>query len=156
MQKITPFLWFDDKAEEAMHFYVSIFNNSKVQGVTRYGEVGPGPKGAVMTASFTLDGQEFVALNGGPSFTFSPAISFVINCETQDEVDRFWEKLSEGGKTLQCGWLQDKYGISWQVVPTVLIELLNDADPVKSNRVMQAMLHMIKIDIEGIRRAYKQ
>jgi len=109
-----------------------------------------------MTASFMLDGQEFVALNGGPSFTFSPAISFVINCETQHEVDRYWEKLSEGGKTLQCGWLQDKYGISWQVVPTVLIELLNDADPVKSNRVMQAMLQMVKIDIEGIRRAYEQ
>jgi len=156
MQKITPFLWFDDKAEEAMHFYVSIFNNSKARGVTRYGEAGPGPKGTVMTASFMLDGQEFVALNGGPSFTFSPAISFVINCETQDEVDRYWEKLSEGGKTLQCGWLQDKYGISWQVVPTVLIELLNDADPVKSNRVMQAMLQMVKIDIEGIRRAYEQ
>jgi len=156
MQKITPFLWFDDKAEEAMHFYISIFNNSKVVRVIRYGEAGPGPEGTVMTASFTLDGEEFVALNGGPSFTFSPAISFVINCETQDEVDRFWEKLSEGGKTLQCGWLQDKYGISWQVVPTVLIELLNDADPVKSNRVMQAMLLMNKIDIEGIRRAYEQ
>ena len=156
MQKITPFLWFDDKAEEAMHFYVSIFSNSKVLDVTRYGEAGPGPKGTVMTASFVLDGQEFVALNGGPHYTFSPAISFVINCETQDEVDRLWERLSEGGKTLQCGWLQDKYGLSWQVVPTALIELLNDADPVKANRVMQAMLQMEKIDIEGLRRAYEQ
>ena len=156
MKKITPFLWFGGKAEEAMNFYVSIFDNSKVLGINRYGEAGPGPKGSVMTASFVLDGQEFVALNGGQQFTFSPAISFVVHCETQDEVDRFWERLSEGGEKLSCGWLQDKYGVSWQIVPAAMIELLNDADPAKSNRVMQAMLQMTKIDIEALRRAYEQ
>ena len=156
MQKITPFLWFDDKAEEAMNFYVSIFNNSKVVGITRYGEAGPGPKGTVMTASFVLDGQEFVALNGGPQFTFSPAISFVVNCESQDEVDRLWESLSEGGEKRNCGWLQDKYGVSWQIVPVAMVEMLTDADPVKANRVMQAMLQMDKIDIAVLRQAYGQ
>lgn len=156
MQKITPFLWFDDKAEEAMNFYVSIFKNSKVVSITRYGEAGPGAAGAVMTASFLLHGQEFVALNGGPQFTFSPAISFVVNCTTQDEVDELWAKLSAGGKEVQCGWLEDRYGLSWQIVPTVLIEMLNDADPVKANRVMQAMLQMVKIDIEGLQRAYEE
>ena len=154
MQKITPFLWFDDKAEEAMNFYVSVFENSKVVSINRYGEAGPGPAGSVMTASFVLYGQEFVALNGGPHFKFSPAISFVVNCTTQEEVDELWAKLSAGGKEVQCGWLEDKYGLSWQIVPTVLIEMLNDADPVKANRVMQAMLQMVKIDIAGLRRAY--
>jgi predicted 3-demethylubiquinone-9 3-methyltransferase (glyoxalase superfamily) len=154
MQKITPFLWFNDQAEEAMNFYVDIFNNSKVLGITRYGAAGPKPEGTVMTASFVLDGQEFVALNGGPEFSFSPAISFVVNCTSQDEVDELWAKLSAGGKEVQCGWLQDKYGLSWQIVPTVLIEMLNDADPIKANRVMQTMLQMVKIDIDSLRRAY--
>jgi len=154
MQKITPFLWFDGKAEEAMNFYVAIFKNSKILSVTRYGEAGPGPKGTVMTAKFELDGQAFVALNGGPQFTFTEAISFVVNCETQQEVDELWEKLSEGGQKSRCGWLKDKYGLSWQVVPTALVEMLQDKDPKKSNRVMQAMLQMDKIDIETLRRAY--
>ena len=156
MQKITPFLWFDDKAEEAMNFYVSVFKNSRVVSITRYGEAGPGAAGTVMTASFVLDGQEFVALNGGPQFTFSPAISFVVNCTSQAEVDELWTKLSAGGKEVQCGWLEDRYGLSWQIAPTALIEMLQDADPAKANRVMQAMLQMIKIDIEGLRRAYEQ
>jgi len=154
MQKITPFLWFDGKAEEAMNFYVAIFKNSKILSVTRYGEAGPGPKGTVMTAKFELDGQAFVALNCGPQFTFTGAISFVVNCETQQEVDELWEKLSEGGQKSRCGWLKDKYGLSWQVVPTALVEMLQDKDPKKSNRVMQAMLQMDKIDIETLRRAY--
>ena len=154
MQKITPFLWFDGKAEEAMNFYVAIFKNSKILSVTRYGEAGPGPKGTVMTAKFELDGQEFIALNGGPLFTFTEAISFVVNCETQQEVDELWEKLSEGGQKSRCGWLKDKYGLSWQVVPTALVEMLQDKDAKKSSRVMQAMLQMDKIDIETLRRAY--
>jgi predicted 3-demethylubiquinone-9 3-methyltransferase (glyoxalase superfamily) len=156
MQKITPFLWFDDKAEEAMNFYVSIFKNSKVASITRYGDAGPGPKGTVMVASFQLDGQEFLALNGGPQFAFSPAISFVVNCETQEEVDEFWEKLSEGGEKVQCGWLRDKYGLSWQIVPTILGKLLQDKDAAKSQRVMKAMLQMTKIDIAALKRAYEQ
>jgi predicted 3-demethylubiquinone-9 3-methyltransferase (glyoxalase superfamily) len=156
MKKITPFLWFDGKAEEAMNFYVSIFQNSKVLGVTRYGEAGPGPKGTVMTASFQLNGQEFTALNGGPQFTFSPAVSFVVNCETQQEVDELWEKLSAGGEQLNCGWLKDKYGLSWQVIPTVLVELLQDKDGEKSQRVMKAMLQMNKIDIKTLQHAYEQ
>ena len=155
MQKITPFLWFDDKAEEAMNFYVSIFKNSKVVSVVRYGEAGPGPKGTVMTAEFQLDGQEFVALNGGPHFKFTEAISFVVNCETQEEVDEFWEKLSEGGEESQCGWLKDKYGLSWQIVPTVLVEMLQDKDASKSQRVMKAMLQMKKIDIKTLKQAYE-
>ena len=154
MQKITPFLWFDGKAEEAMNFYISIFKNSKIVSVTRYGEAGPGPKGTVMTAKFELDGQEFVALNGGPQFTFTEAISFVVNCETQQEVDELWEKLSEGGEKSRCGWLKDKYGLSWQIVPTALVEMLQDKDAKKSNRVMKAMLQMDKIDIESLRHAY--
>src|SRR6267142_2198358 len=154
MQKITPFLWFDGKAEEAMNFYISIFKNSKVLSISRYGEAGPGPKGTVMTTKFELNGQEFIALNGGPQFTFTEAISFVVNCETQHEVDSLWEKLSEGGQKSRCGWLKDKYGLSWQVIPTVLVELLQDKDAAKSNRVMQAMLQMDKIDIEPLRRAY--
>jgi predicted 3-demethylubiquinone-9 3-methyltransferase (glyoxalase superfamily) len=156
MQKITPFLWFDGKAEEAMRFYVSIFKNSKVGAVTRYGDAGPGPKGTVMVVTFQLDGQEFIALNGGPQFTFSPAISFVVNCETQEEVDAFWEKLSEGGEKLQCGWLRDKYGLSWQIVPTVLGEMMQDKDAEKSQRVMKAMLQMNKLDIERLKQAYAQ
>ena len=154
MQKITPFLWYDDKAEEAANFYVSIFKNSKVLSLTRYGEAGPGPKGSVLTAAFELEGQKFVALNGGPHFKFTEAVSFVVNCATQEEVDYFWEKLLDGGgKESQCGWLKDKYGLSWQIVPTVLPELLQDKDPEKANRVMQAMMKMIKIDIETLKRA---
>ena len=155
MQKITPFLWFDGKAEEAMNFYISIFRNSKIVSVARYGEAGPGSKGTVMTASFLIEGQEFVALNGGPQFTFSPAISFVVNCQTQEEVDKFWEKLSEGGEKQQCGWLKDKFGVSWQIVPVVLVEMLQDKDPEKSKRVMPAMLKMDKIDIKTLKQAYE-
>ncbi|TMA11495.1 MAG: VOC family protein [Deltaproteobacteria bacterium] len=156
MQKITPFLWFDGKAEEAMNFYTSIFKNSKVVGIMRYGEAGPGPKGTVMSVTFQLDGQEFTALNGGPMFTFSPAISFFVNCETQEEVDELWEKLSEGGEKQRCGWLKDKYGVSWQIVPTVLGEMLQDKDPEKSKRVMNAMLQMNKIDIKSLKQAYER
>ncbi len=147
-------MWFDNQAEEAMNFYVSIFKNSKVLDVTRYGEAGPGPKGTVMTAKFRLDGQEFVALNGGPQFKFTEAISFVVNCETQKEVDEFWEKLSEGGEKSRCGWLEDKFGLSWQVVPTVLVEMYQDKDPEKSQRVMKAMLQMEKLNIKKLKEAY--
>ena len=156
MQTITPFLWFDGKAEEAMNFYASIFKNSKIGSVTRYGEEGPGPKGKVMTATFQLNGQEFIALNGGPQFAFSPAISFLVNCETQQEVDELWEKLSEGGEKQRCGWLKDKFGLSWQIVPSALGVMLRDKDAGKSRRVMKAMLQMDKIDIEGLRQAYDQ
>ncbi|MDX8128717.1 VOC family protein [Methylomonas sp. OY6] len=156
MPKITPFLWFDDQAEEAMNFYVSIFKHSKVLSVTRYGDGGPGPKGSVMTANFELDGQVFTALNGGPVYQLSPAISFVIHCETQAEVNHYWEKLSAGGKQNQCAWLEDKFGVTWQIVPNILIELLNDPDPVKAGRVMEAMLKMTKIDIDTLKRAYEQ
>ncbi len=155
MQKITPFLWFDGKAEEAMNFYTSIFKNSKVRSVARQGDTGPGAKGTVLTATFELDGQEFIALNGGPMFKFSPAISFFVKCETQEEVDHFWAKLVEGGAPQQCGWLTDKYGVSWQIVPTVLGEMLQDKDPEKSKRVMQAMLKMIKLDIKLLQQAYE-
>ena len=154
MQKITPFLWFDGKAEEAMNFYVSIFKNSKVGRVSRYGDAGPGPKGSVMSATFVLDGQEFFALNGGPQYKFTPAISFFVNCETQQEVDDLWEKLSAGGSKDQCGWLKDKFGVSWQIVPTVLGKLLGDKDPQKANRVMQAMLQMKKLDIKSLQQAH--
>ena len=160
MQKITPFLWFDDKAEEAVNFYVSIFKNSKIGSIARYGEAGAEvsgrQKGTVMTVAFQLDGQEFVALNGGPIFSFSPAISFVVNCETQEEVDKLWERLSEGGEKAQCGCLKDKYGVSWQIVPTVLGEMMQDKDAEKSERVMKAMLKMNKIDIDGLKKAYEQ
>lgn len=155
MQKITPFLWFDGRAEEAANFYTSIFKNSKVQSVSRYGDAGPGPKGSVMLATFLLDGQEFTALNGGPQFTFSPAISFFVRCETQAEVDELWEKLSEGGIKRNCGWLQDKFGVSWQIVPTILSKLLGDKDAEKSRRVMKAMLQMNKLEIEPLQRAYE-
>jgi len=156
MQKITPFLWFDDKAEDAMNFYVPIFKNSKRGRISRYGEAGPGPKGTVMVATFQLEGQEFIALNGGPHFKFTEAISLVVNSETQDEVDAFWEKLSEGGSKGQCGWLKDKFGLSWQIVPTILGELMSDPDPEKSKRVMTAMLQMKKLDINALKRAYDQ
>ncbi len=159
MQKITPFLWFDDKAEEAANFYTSIFKNSKILSITQYGEEGAKaagrPKGSVMTVVFELEGQEFIALNGGPVFTFSPAISFLVNCKTQKEVDELWEKLSEGGEKGQCGWLKDKYGVSWQIAPAVLGEMLQDKDPKKSRRVMEAMLRMDKIDIETLKQAYE-
>ena len=155
MQKITPFLWFDNDCEEAMNFYVSVFKNSKIVSVTRYGEGGPGPKGTVMTGTFELEGQQFMALNGGPHFKFTEAISLFVNCEAQQEVDELWEKLSEGGAKSQCGWLKDKYGLSWQIVPRVLGELLNDRDPVKSKRVMEALLQMSKLDIATLKRAYE-
>jgi len=161
-QKITPFLWFDDQAEEAVSFYTSIFKNSRIVAMTRYGEEGAEVsgrhEGTVMTVAFQLDGQEFVALNGGPSFKFTEAISFVVNCESQHEVDHYWEKLSAGGdpKAQQCGWLKDKYGLSWQIVPTVLGELLSDPDPEKSRRVMKAMLQMKKIDIATLKQAHGQ
>lgn len=156
MQKITPFLWFDGKAEEAMNFYVSIFRNSEIANVVRYGEAGPGPKGMVMTGTFQLDGQEFVALNGGPQFKFTEAISFWVRCETQEEIDEMWEKLSAGGEKGRCGWLKDKYGLSRQIVPPVLGEMLQDKDPEKSKRVMMAMLQMDKIDIKTLKQAYER
>jgi len=155
MQKITPFLWFDDQAEEAVNFYISVFRNARLGKVTRYGEAGPGPAGSVMVASFEIEGMAFTALNGGPNFKFTPAVSFVIDCQSQEEVDHFWNRLSEGGRTDQCGWLQDKFGLSWQVVPTVLVELLGDPDPAKAQRVMGAMLQMTKIDIARLREAYE-
>ena len=155
MQKISPFLWFDHQAEEAMHFYVSIFKNSKVLGLTRYGEAGPGPAGSVMIASFELEGQQFTALNGGPQFKFTEAISFVVDCRDQADVDVLWDKLSAGGEAGQCGWLKDKFGLSWQIVPTVLIEQINDPDPEKSTRVMRAMFEMTRIDIAKLQKAYQ-
>ena len=154
MQKITPFLWFNDQAEEAMNFYVSIFKNSKIGSITRYGDAGPGPKGSVMAATFQLEGQDFFALNGGPQFQFTPAISFFVNCETQEEVDELWEKLSAGGRKDRCGWLQDKYGLSWQIIPSVLNTMLRDKNPAKAYKVMQAMLQMDKIDIARLKQAY--
>jgi len=154
MQKITPFLWFDDRAEEAMNFYTAIFKNSRISNVTRYGKADPGPDGTVMSATFQIEGQDFIALNGGPMFTFSPAISFFVSCETQEEVDHYWEKLAEGGATLQCGWLRDKFGVSWQIVPAILGTLLQDKDAGKSKRVMEAMMKMHKLDIRLLKRAY--
>jgi len=153
MQKITPFLWFDGKAEEAMNFYVSIFKNSRVGRVTRYGDGGPGPKGTVMSATFQLEGQDFYALNGGPQYKFTPAISLFVSCESQAEVDELWEKLSDGGRKDRCGWRQDKYGLSWQIIPSVLGTLLQDKDPARASRVMQAMLAMDKIDIKRLQEA---
>jgi predicted 3-demethylubiquinone-9 3-methyltransferase (glyoxalase superfamily) len=150
MQKITPFLWFDGKAEEAINFYISIFKNSKIVTLSRAGE-----DGRVMGGTFQLDGQQFFALNGGPQFTFSPAISFFVNCETQQEVDDLWEKLSEGGEKQRCGWLKDKYGVSWQIIPSVLGKMLRDKDGRKSKSVMNAMLQMTKIDIELLKQAYE-
>ena len=157
MQKITPFLWFDNQAEEAVNFYISIFRNSKIVNVARYGDDGAKvsgrSQGSVMTVAFELDGQPFVALNGGPVFTFSPAISFVVDCQTQQEVDDLWDKLSAGGEQQQCGWLRDQYGVTWQIVPAVLGRLMSDPDPAKSQRVMQAMLQMKKIDIATLKQA---
>jgi predicted 3-demethylubiquinone-9 3-methyltransferase (glyoxalase superfamily) len=154
LQKINPFLWFDGRAEEAMLFYTSIFKNSRIESVSRYGEGGPGPKGGVISGTFLLEGQRFMALNGGPMYSFTPAISLFVNCETQQEVDELWDKLTEGGEPSRCGWLKDKFGVSWQIIPTVLGALLQDPDPVKAARVMKAMLQMDKIDIEKLREAY--
>jgi predicted 3-demethylubiquinone-9 3-methyltransferase (glyoxalase superfamily) len=155
MQKITPFLWFDNNAEEAANFYISVFKNSKIGKISCYGDAGPGPKGQVMVVQFTLDGQEFTALNGGPHFKFNEAVSFVVSCETQAEVDYFWDKLiSGGGQPSQCGWLKDKFGLSWQIVPSVIPRMMSDPDPAKSNRVMQAVLKMTKPDIAEMQRAY--
>lgn len=153
MQKITPFLWFDTQAEEATNFYVSIFKDSKVVSISRYPEGGPAPAGSVMTTKFELEGQEFVALNGGPTFKFTEAISLVVNCSSQEEVDYYWEKLSAGGTEVQCGWLKDKYGLAWQITPTILIDLMTSDDTKQNERVMQAMMKMVKIDIETIKRA---
>jgi predicted 3-demethylubiquinone-9 3-methyltransferase (glyoxalase superfamily) len=156
MPKLTPFLWFDDNAEEAMNFYLSVFPNSKVVAVTRYGDGGPGPKGSVMTAAFQLDGQDFVALNGGPVFKFTEAVSLVVNCETQAEVDRYWDKLTAGGgRQGECGWLKDKFGFSWQVVPSLLTKLLADKDAAKTARVMGALMKMTKLDADALQRAYE-
>ena len=151
-QKLTPFLWFNDNAEEAANFYTSIFEDSKVITVTRYGAAGPGPKGSVMTVKFQIDGQEFVALNGGPHFTFTEAISFVVNCDTQEEINAFWEKLSAGGEKSRCGWVKDKFGLSWQIVPSVLSELMAD-DVERADRVMQALLGMDKLNIAALEEA---
>jgi predicted 3-demethylubiquinone-9 3-methyltransferase (glyoxalase superfamily) len=156
MQKITPCLWFDTEGEEAATFYTSVFPNSRIVDVTRYSSAGPRPEGTVMTVSFDLDGQRFVALNGGPQFRFNEAISFQVSCETQDEVDAFWSALSEGGEEGPCGWLKDRYGVSWQIIPTVLFELVSDPDKEKGQRVVQAMLGMKKIEIEGLERAAAQ
>lgn len=156
MQKITPFLWFDNNAEEAAKFYTSIFPKSRILATSRYGDAGPGPKGSVMTIKFEIEGQEFVGLNGGPHFKLDEAVSFVINCDTQAEIDNYWEKLLQGGgQPSQCGWLKDKFGLSWQVVPTALGEMVQDKDPEKSNRVMQALLKMIKLDLAELKRAYE-
>ena len=154
MQKITPFLWFNNQAEEAMNFYTSVFNDSKVGEVRRYKAAGPGPEGSVMTASFELLGQQFIALNGGPMFKFSPATSFFVTCETQEEVDYYWEKLGEGGRTNQCGWLDDKFGVTWQIVPAMLDKVLQGGVPEKANRAMQAMMKMTKLDIQKLQDAY--
>lgn len=154
MQKITPFLWFDQQAEEAARFYTSIFKNSRIGTVLRYGAEGPGPQGSVMIVDFEIEGQPFTALNGGPMFQFTSAISFVVHCENQAEVDELWEKLTEGGEEEQCGWLKDRFGVSWQIVPTVLYEMLNDPDEGKVTRVKQAILKMIKLDIGELERAY--
>jgi predicted 3-demethylubiquinone-9 3-methyltransferase (glyoxalase superfamily) len=157
MQKITPFLWFDANAEEAVNFYLSIFKNSKILKVARYGDTGPGPAGTVMTISFQLEGQEFIALNGGPHFKFTEAISLSVSCETQEELDDYWSRLTAGGgQEVQCGWLKDKFGLSWQVNPPILAELLTDKDAKKAQRVMTAMMQMKKIDIAGLKRAAAQ
>ena len=156
-QKITTFLWFDNNAEEAAKFYTSIFKNSKILNISRYGDAGPGPKGSVMACTFQLEGQEFIALNGGPHFKFTEAISLLVDCETQEEVDTLWNKLTaDGGAPSQCGWLKDKFGLSWQIIPSALMEMMTDRDPAKSRRVMEAMMQMSKIDIQKLRQAYDQ
>jgi predicted 3-demethylubiquinone-9 3-methyltransferase (glyoxalase superfamily) len=154
MPKITPFLWYDNQAEEAAALYTSVFPDSRIVSVTRYGEAGPGPVGSAMTVVFVLEGQEFIALNGGPIFKFNEAVSFSIDCSSQDEVDHYWDRLSEGGEESQCGWLKDRFGLSWQVNPRVLGEMLSDPDPARAKRSMEAMLRMKKIDIAELRRAY--
>jgi predicted 3-demethylubiquinone-9 3-methyltransferase (glyoxalase superfamily) len=156
VQKITPFLWFDGNAEEAMNLYVSVFKNAKVVSLRRYGKAGPGKEGTVMTGTFQIEGQEFFVLNGGPQYKFTPAVSLFVNCETQEEVDELWEKLSAGGRKDRCGWLQDKFGLSWQIIPSALGKLLGDKDPKKANSVMQAMLKMDKIDINKLKQAYEK
>jgi predicted 3-demethylubiquinone-9 3-methyltransferase (glyoxalase superfamily) len=155
-QKITPFLWFDTQAEEAMNFYTSVFRNSRKGNVSRYGDAGPGPKGSVMSATFWLDGVEFSALNGGPHFKFSPATSFFVHCKDQQEVDEYWDKLLEGGQAVQCGWITDKFGVTWQIIPDALGQLLGDPDRAKAGRVMQAMMKMVKIDVAGLQKAYDE
>lgn len=155
MQRITPFLWFDNNAEEATNYYVSVFKNSRVRRIVRYGEAGPGPAGTVMTVEFELDGQEFVGLNGGPQFKFTEAVSFTVRCETQEEIDYYWDKLSDGGQKSRCGWVKDKFGLWWQVEPRVLADMMADKDPEKAKRVMEAMLKMDKIDLEPLNRAYE-
>jgi predicted 3-demethylubiquinone-9 3-methyltransferase (glyoxalase superfamily) len=155
-QKISPFLWFDHQAEQAAEFYVSIFPNSAVGEIARYTGAGPGPKGSVMTVVFQLDGQQFTALNGGPIFKFTEAISLVVNCETQEEVDMYWERLSEGGQEVECGWVKDKFGLSWQIVPVILIEMVQDKDSARVERVMKAMFQMKKLDIAGLEKAYRR
>src|SRR5215475_8149165 len=154
MQKITPFLWFNGNAEEAVNFYTSVFKDSKIVRTSRYGDAGPGPKGSLMSATFQLNAQEFIALNGGPEFSFTEAISFFVDCKTQEEVDAYWDKLSDGGTPQRCGWLKDKFGISWQIVPSALGEMLQDKDRAKSKRVMTAMLKMVKLDIKGLKEAF--
>jgi len=160
MQKITPFLWFDDNAEEAAKYYTSIFKNSKIVSVSRYGEAASKasgrPKGSVMTVAFELEGQPFVAMNGGPAVTFSPAISLFVNCETQKEIDELWEKLTDGGEEVECGWLKDRYGVSWQIVPSGIVEMISDPDAARSDRVMQAVVKMKKLDMAGLKKAYGQ
>jgi predicted 3-demethylubiquinone-9 3-methyltransferase (glyoxalase superfamily) len=156
LQKISPFLWFDHQAEESAKFYVSIFPNSAIGKITRYTDAGPGPKGSVMTIAFQLAGQPFTALNGGPIFKFTEAISFVVHCETQEEVDELWERLSQGGQPGQCGWLKDKFGLSWQIVPIALMEMIEDKNPARVGRVMKAMMQMKKLDIAGLEGAYRQ
>jgi Uncharacterized protein conserved in bacteria len=156
MKKITPFLWFNGNAEEAIHFYTSVFKNSKVVNVRKYGDAGPGPKGTVMTGTIELEGQEFMLLNGGPEFSFTPAISFFVNCKDQNEVDELWNKLLEGGKSQRCGWIQDKFGLSWQIIPEALGKYLSDKDPVKSGNVMKAMMKMDKIIVKDLDEAYNK
>lgn len=156
MTKITPFLWFDTQAEEAANFYCSVFKNSRIVKISRYGEAGPGPQGSVMVVEFELDGQPFLALNGGPHFKFNEAISFSVDCQSQAEVDEYWNKLLDGGEESQCGWLKDRFGLSWQINPTILGEMLSDPDPRKAKRAMEAMLKMKKIDIEALQRAFAQ
>jgi predicted 3-demethylubiquinone-9 3-methyltransferase (glyoxalase superfamily) len=156
MQTITTFLWFDGKGEEAANFYVSIFKNAKIKSIARYGDAGPGPKGSVMTVAFELNGHEFVALNGGPQFNFTPAISFAVLCDTQEEIDEFWEKLTDGGKEVQCGFLVDKFGVSWQIVPSILPKMMQDKDPAKTQRLMRAIFPMKKLDVSALQRAFNQ
>jgi predicted 3-demethylubiquinone-9 3-methyltransferase (glyoxalase superfamily) len=154
MSKVTPFLWFDGQAEQAAAFYVSLFPNSRIVNVARYGKAGPGPEGTAMTVLFELDGRRYIALNGGPHYTFNEAVSFSVGCDGQEEVDRYWAALTEGGEEGRCGWLKDRWGLSWQVTPTALGQMLSDPDPVRSRRAMEAMLEMKKIDIAGMRQAF--